>query len=282
MQLFKFIIKVIYYSLYDLVKCLINLKQCFNFIILTPRLISIIIKKVIIFEKKNKKIFIQNIRDYSDILTVYEVFSEESYNLQKFKIYEEISSELKSNYDLKKKSLIIDCGSNIGSSSTYFSKLYNNSSIVSIEPNNESFLFSKKNLFVNNLFHFNNAVSNIEQTIGFFSDTNDNRASKIKHDSKEKIKCLSVNQILENFVSNEFYYFIIKIDIEGYENKLFENNFDWIDKFKVIIIEIHDWMMPSQSNSHNFCCALTDTIKKYKKRDLLISGENLISVRIDD
>ena len=43
-----------------------------------------LIKRVIIFDKYKYKIFIQKIRNYNDILTVYEVFSEEHYNLKKY------------------------------------------------------------------------------------------------------------------------------------------------------------------------------------------------------
>ena len=53
-----------------------------------------------------------------------------------------------------------------------------------------------------------------------------------------------------------------------------------MNKFKVIIIEIHDWMVPSKSISASFIKSLNKTMK-IKKRDLIINGENLISVRND-
>ena len=37
---------------------------------------------------------------------------------------------------------------------------------------------------------------------------------------------------------------LIKIDIEGGESELFEKNIEWIEKFPLIIIELHDWMLP--------------------------------------
>ena len=52
-----------------------------------------------------------------------------------------------------------------------------------------------------------------------------------------------------------------------------------MDLFDVIIIEIHDWMIPSQSNSSNLVLALSESIKRGIKRDLIISGENLISIK---
>ncbi len=74
--------------------------------------------------------------------------------------------------------------------------------------------------------------------------------------------------------------FLIKIDIEGFEKDLFQENIEWMNKFKVIIVEIHDWMVPSKSISASFISSLNKTMK-IKKRDLIINGENLISVRND-
>ena len=78
----------------------------------------------------------------------------------------------------------------------------------------------------------------------------------------------------------KFKPFIIKIDIEGFENNLFKKNIEWMDKFKIIIIEIHDWMIPSKSISNNLVNSLAKISKK-NKRDLIIQGENLISIKIN-
>ena len=56
------------------------------------------------------------------------------------------------------------------------------------------------------------------------------------------MKAVTINQILSNKENRNFYPYLIKIDIEGHESQLFENNIEWIDQFKVIIIETHDWM----------------------------------------
>ena len=53
-----------------------------------------------------------------------------------------------------------------------------------------------------------------------------------------------------------------------------------MNDFKVIIIEIHDWMIPSGSFSSNFVISLAKILKK-NKRGLIIQGENLISIRIN-
>ena len=41
-------------------------------------------------------------------------------------------------------------------------------------------------------------------------------------------------------------------------------------------------MIPNKYNSFNFFNALVENMKINHKRDLIISGENLISIRIDE
>ena len=277
----NFFLRSLYYFFYDLLKIVINLNKKYHYIIFIPRLFSLIIKKVLIFDKNKNIFFYQNIRNYNDILTVYEIFSEEHYNLKKL----EISKNLLKFFDknsYNKKPLIVDCGSNIGSSSLYFSKQFKNCSIIALEQDKDNFEFCKKNIKGNNFYLFNNAISNIEQTVGFTSNYVDSRASKISNDNKNKIKCLTVNNILAEFNSINYFPYLIKIDIEGYEKNLFIDNYEWLDKFKIVIIELHDWMLPTEGNSINFIKALGDIMVKKTKRDLILSGENLISIRIDE
>ena len=277
----NFFLRSLYYFFYDLLKIVINLNKKYHYIIFVPRLLSLIIKKVLIFDKSNNVFFYQYIRNYNDILTVYEIFSEEHYNLKKL----EISKDLLKFFDknsYNKKPLIVDCGSNIGSSCLYFSKQFKNSSIIALEPDKDNFEFCKKNIKGNNFYLLNNAISNIEQTVGFKSNHVDSRASKISNDNKNKIKCLTVNNILTEFNSINYFPYLIKIDIEGYEKNLFIDNYEWLDKFKIVIIELHDWMLPTEGNSTNFVKALSDIMVKKTKRDLILSGENLISIRIDE
>ena len=80
-------------------------------------------------------------------------------------------------------------------------------------------------------------------------------------------------------LEKKFQPFLIKIDIEGFEQELFSKKIEWMDKFEIIIIEIHDWMLPTKSISSNFIRSLAKTLNK-SKRDLIIRGENLISIKI--
>jgi hypothetical protein len=67
--------------------------------------------------------------------------------------------------------------------------------------------------------------------------------------------------------------FLVKIDIEGAEQDLFSCNVEWIEKFPILIIELHDWLLPSQGTSRNFLKAIAPL-----DRDFVFFGENIFSI----
>tara|TARA_B100001250_G_scaffold219981_1_gene188714 strand:- start:1092 stop:1934 length:843 start_codon:yes stop_codon:yes gene_type:complete len=278
----KKISRYLYYSIFDLLKIFINLKSTNNFIILYPRILSLILRSILIFDKKEKNFFFQKVRNYSDVLTVYEIFSYENYNLKLFKSYENVKKEYTKIIELNCLPLIIDCGSNIGASSVYFNKIFPESNILSIEPDKNSFEFSKRNINFKNSLLINKAINCEKNKVNFFSDIKDNRASKVSLKGGDIVESATINEIIEDLKPRNNKPFLIKIDIEGFESKLFSKNYEWLNEFKVIIIEIHDWMLPKEFNSFNFLRALVETMSKKSKRDLLILEENLISIRIDE
>ena len=71
----KILLREIYYFFYDLLNILRNLRNDKNFIIILPRFFSKFLKKVFIIDKIKRELFVQNIRDKYDILTVFEIFS---------------------------------------------------------------------------------------------------------------------------------------------------------------------------------------------------------------
>ncbi len=277
----KSLIRQLYYFFYDLFSIIRNCNTDHNFIIITPRILSLIIKKVFIYDKINKEILTQYVRDKYDILTVYEIFSIESYNLKKFKIWKDISRKYQKYQDEKLIPLILDCGSNIGSSTEYFQRIFKGSYATLIEPEEKNFNFANKNLSNKNNKLLNLVISNEEKDYFFEQDFKDSRAARVTGNQGTKIKSITINKILDDFPHNKYQPFLIKIDIEGFEAQLFSENYQWMNKFNIIIIEIHDWMLPGVANSHNFINALNQITNKDNKRDLIISGENLISIKIN-
>ena len=272
----KNILKNLFYFFYDILQTFRNLSNDKNFIIILPRLFSLFLKNVLIYDKINKNFFLQKVRNKYDILTVFEIFSYEGYRLNNLKQWKNIYEKFVFLRRENKNPLLIDCGSNIGSSSEYFSRIFKNLFCILIEPNKVSANFSRYNLYNKNYLLINKAVSFEKKTVKFNDELKDNRASKIDYYGKD-IETETIDNILIH--NNKMTPFIIKIDIEGFEEDLFKENYEWINKFDIIFIEIHDWMIPNKSISHNFLVAMCEMMKKNFKRDVIISDENLLFIK---
>lgn len=129
---------------------------------------------------------------------------------------------------------------------------------------------------IKNIQLLNKAIGGTE---GFVSIDNDNvnndsfRTSR-KQNNEGVIEVVSVNSILSS--NSDLVPFMIKIDIEGFEDDLFSANTEWVKKFPIIIVELHDWLIPKQSNSSNFLKVISQ-----ENRDFIIFGENIISFSND-
>lgn len=68
--------------------------------------------------------------------------------------------------------------------------------------------------------------------------------------------------------------FILKIDIEGAESELFQDVEQWLGDWPVVMVEIHDWMLPGSASSANVLKAFAE-----HGRDVIIRGSTLVAIR---
>ena len=104
----KNFLRELYYFFYDILISVRNFNKDKNFVIIFPRLISKFIKRVLIYDKINKNFFLQNIRNKYDILTVFEIFAQESYMLNKLDQWEIINKKYLQIISNEKKPLFIE------------------------------------------------------------------------------------------------------------------------------------------------------------------------------
>ena len=67
--------------------------------------------------------------------------------------------------------------------------------------------------------------------------------------------------------------FIAKINIEGFERELFSRDTEWIKSFPIIIVGLHDYMLPGQGSSNNFLRRIS-----VENRDFIPLGENIVLI----
>lgn len=207
---------------------------------------------------------------------IQQIFQDQDYNISNWeqgkKLLEYHNEQSKIN-----PSLIIDAGANIGASTVYFSKIYPNSFVFSIEPDTVNWQLLKMNTAGLNGFNFNGAIADIDGELVFEDPGRSDwgymtkRVSDLDNtENLKKVKSISPASILSHSVCQNTNPLIIKIDIEGGEEFLFNGDTSWLSRFPLVIIELHDWMMPFSGSSRNFIKSIAQ-----HDFDFLHRGENI-------
>ena len=227
----------------------------------------------IVYDTLQKKYIQFRIRDEIDYATSQQIYSSDDYGTSKLKRHSDIQLLYKQIVESKLQPLIIDCGGNIGLASKYFSSNYDLAKIICVEPDFKNIKQAKANNISTNI-DFLEAAIGPENGSGTIVDPGlGNNAYRISSASNGEINIFSINHLLEKYSKNKYTPFIIKIDIEGFEEDLFSKNLEWVDLFPLLIIELHDWMLPKSSNSKNFLQAISKL-----NRDFVYIGENIFSI----
>jgi FkbM family methyltransferase len=236
---------------------------------------------------RNKKIFFSTYnRDRTDWYTSWQVFLEDQYSTYFLNnsVCESNSKHKEINIHYQEilrngcTPLIIDCGSNSGASSIYFGLTFPQSKIIALEIDKDNYLHSLENIKLSNIKVESNhkGISSIDGFGDFIDPGLGNNAYRIevKDDPKNSVELLSINTILQGLgPEKNIIPFIVKIDIEGGEDDLFSKNIEWIKEFPLMIVELHDWLMPKKKTSINFLKAISN-----HDRDFVYRGENIFSI----
>ncbi len=165
---------------------------------------------------------------------------------------------------------IIDAGANIGASAVYFALQYPSARLIAIEPEKANADLLRRNCAGLDVI-VQEAALGADGGIAYLTDPGEGDwGFRVEPTGTLPVRVITVPQILASEAMASCFPFICKIDIEGGESGLFSRNVDWVDSFALIIIELHDWLLPGQSNSQNFLRAISD-----RDFDFLHRGENI-------
>jgi FkbM family methyltransferase len=242
----------------------------FRYVTLTPPWF----KSQVLFDGKSGKFSRIKIRDMTDWETVNQIYLQEDYALRRLTRHEEIIRNYNGIVTAGKRPLILDCGANIGVSSKYFSDNFPEATVVAIEPDIGNHALATINCISPNVIHTQAAISS-RPGLGAIKDSNaSNNGFQVECSESGDFPMITVPEILKQHLSENASPWMIKIDIEGFENDLFSENTGWIDDFPIIVIELHDWLYPGESTSMNFMSQISQ-----KPRDFILSGENIFSIK---
>lgn len=178
---------------------------------------------------------------HSDIQVFDQVFVNQEYAI--------ISDFFKTNSENLQKTInIIDAGANVGYTTLFFLNSFENCKIISIEPDLSNYNLILRNIDLspkkNNVTPLNSALlgkENVQlKTNADFRDGKDWAITVTETEEKTDLQSVSIPQLMNLYSFKEID--ILKIDIEGAERFLFleENDLDYLNRTKTIIIEIHD------------------------------------------
>jgi FkbM family methyltransferase len=211
----------------------------------------------------------------ADLGVLQQIFVEQSYaigRLERWPGLREYAGVLPSGA----RPLIIDCGANIGVSSMYFSILYPEARVVALEPERENF-----ELLCENVAPFprvrplRKAIASQPGTLSLSDPGAGSWGYRTLPDGEgrilEEVQASSVEEILAE--EPDTVPFLLKVDIEGAEDELFSRAGETYARFPLVIIELHDWMLPGRQTSRSFL-----RWHLSQQRDFVHHGENAFSL----
>jgi FkbM family methyltransferase len=237
-----------------------------RFVCLTPPLL----KRQSIYDRAIKKTFHVWIRDAIDQKVFEGVFIDRDYefgfargaDIQKFYDAQVASGETP---------LIIDCGANSGMATRYFKETYPHAHAIAVEPDRDNLELAKRNNPTPDVEFVLAGIGCDQGRADIVNPRDASWAYRTEIRDNGSVDIVSVEGLLG--AHSHMTPFIIKIDIEGFESNLFSRNTQWIERFPVLVIELHDWMLPRTANSRNFLREVSRL-----DRDFLYRGENAFSI----
>jgi FkbM family methyltransferase len=133
--------------------------------------------------------------------------------------------------------ILLDLGANIGMASLWLSKKYAFTEVIAMEPDQTNAELVRDNFRLNSI---NGQV--VQAAIGPYDGTGRFKSSQISNlgklsDNGSPVQVFSVEAIIKKFSVSRFA--LIKIDIEGGEQALFEGPTKWLERTDAMIMEIH-------------------------------------------
>lgn len=209
-------------------------------------------------------------RNSTDMRTFAQIFFYAHYRTHHMARHAEIVAY----YESCAKPLVLDLGANIGLSTLYFAKNWPKATIVGIEPDEGNYtLFCQNIAGHEHIVPIRGAIASKHSYARIINPEGSEWSyqTEINDGNSGGIVALSVNELLQRHGDCE--PFICKIDIEGAEQELFSANTQWVERFPIVIIELHDWLFPRSGSSANFLRTIAAM-----DRDFILSKENIFSI----
>jgi FkbM family methyltransferase len=218
-----------------------------------------------------------NLRPFdSDMNVLRQVFVKRDYDLSKFAQMDRLQQTYEAIISAGSIPIIIDAGANIGAASLWFSSLFPRAKIIAVEPDTRNAAICVSNCRKRaNIEVVRAALGSSPGKVKLTRPFGDQVSWAIQTErcDDESVSVVTIDSVRDMYGNNGD-LFLVKVDIEGFEKDLFASNTEWLSDVSVLIIELHDWMLPGQKSSLPFQKAIFS-----RDFEMLISSENLIFVK---
>ena len=179
--------------------------------------------------------------------------------------------------------IIVDCGGHIGLSAVWFASRFPEATLYCIEPDKSNFKLLQQNTApYPNVTCLNGGVWNKPCHLEIMNPLSGSASFQLRElserESSERpnvLRAYTIPEVLQFDKRNHL--FLVKMDIEGAESQVFVDPAPWLAATAVMIIELHDWLMPGQGTSRNFFRRLSEN-----SLDVILQGENLLLFQVQD
>lgn len=223
---------------------------------------------------RDRKFSIQHRRTSADRAVIKQCFTQEQYDLPGGahgalvkRLYQEIVAS-------GRQPLIVDCGANIGASALWFLARYPQAHVLAIEPAPDNFSLLRKNCAGLDIDLRQAGIAAVDGIAHLFNPGEEGWSYQTTEcKAGPEVTMLSLATLLSTKPEDRYEPFLLKIDIEGAENALFAGDSSILNRFPLIVMEPHDWLLPGQRSSVEFF-----RFHAAARREFCMKNENVASV----
>ena len=225
-----------------------------------------------VFVDEERRDFVFRPESVGDIGVIEQIFKRRDYDLTRFALNRDFERYVNSNRAKGRRPLMIDAGANIGASPIYFLSQYPDAAIIAIEPERRNCGLLRANCTGLDVRVIEAAIASQPGSRFLIDPGRGDWGFRVISDRDvstdgvyvAEVAAVSIGQILHDDPSNDYAppandyaLAIVKIDIEGGEKDLFSGDVSWLETAPLVIVELHDWMLPGEATSRNFLRAIS-------------------------
>jgi|ERR1700683_1373089 len=210
-----------------------------------------------------------------DAVTFVKVFRRKEYDISAYGQYSRVIAAYRYILEKGKTPIVVDAGANAGAATIWFAKLFPQAQVFAIEPDVENAELCRINTrSIPNVTVIEAAIGSARGAVTLSNPRRQSWAVQTERSMQGDIEIVTIPDLVSR-VQGPAQVFVVKVDIEGFEDDLFAENTKWLDEAEVVIIEPHDWLFAGRGTSAAFQRELS-----LRNFEILISGENLIYFRL--